>query len=66
MRLVFKGGFQCSDCNAEEDEVEIIMICGKIYAASIIFSREKCGVHSSAVFIQENMVYTVYLTPLIK
>ena len=43
MRLVFKGGAFCFGFNTEEGEVEILMIRGKQYAASVILSRENAA-----------------------
>ena len=51
MRLIIKGRFYYLSCNAEEGEVEIIMIGGKKYTASIIFSRGKMGFYSSAASV---------------
>ena len=54
-RLEFKGGFYCFGSNPKEGEVEIKILRGKKYTASIIFSRKKCGFYSRAASIEERL-----------
>ena len=58
------GGSYFIGCNSEEGEIEIIMIRGKKYPASIIFIKKKMrliiksSLYSRAAFIYENAVCT--------